>query len=607
MTATLSGLFALITTPSMLLALVAGTIAGIAAGLAPGVSGRSALLMALPFVLGMQPLAAAVLLISLHASAQISGTVPAALLGAPTSASEAATAVDGYPLAARGQGGRVVGAILASSTLGGVASAAVLLLIAPFGGRFILAIGTPEIAAFAAVGIFAIAAVSSSGLAIGIVVGAAGALVSTIGFDSMTGIERFTFGAPDIADGLSTPAVVAGLIAVPELLRRYARGPRGVVATASIRATAVGLLEPLRHSWLALRSGVLGFVIGFLPGLGTNVAVWLAYGHAMRSTRPEVPFGQGAIEGIIAPETANGAKEGGAYLPTLLLGVPGSSGMAIMLGAFAVIGIRVGPTMFTATPQLPGTVGFTMMLADILTLVICVLAAPLMVSLASLDRRIVTAVSLCAASTAAYFALPLAGTALQTLVFGAIGVALQIARIARPPFLIGFIVGPILESALRRTAVIFGWRAFERPGVLIIVGIVVVVIGYILLRRRQQANGPGPLGDGATRPGRIAIGPLCGLAILFIAAIVISRGYGGGAGIMPLVASVAGLVAAGVALVATLRAGPSEHRHGLRLDLRLGVLLATALVLCAAVGPIALILPLVNLVLPQPKPETIAS
>jgi putative tricarboxylic transport membrane protein len=597
----LAGLVALLTTPAMLLALVAGSIAGVVAGLAPGVSGRSALLIALPFVLAMAPLAAAVLLISLHASAQISGTVPAALLGAPTSASEAATAIDGYPLAVRGQGGRVVGAILASSALGGVTGAIVLLLLAPLGGQFILAAGTPEIAAFAAIGIIAIAAVSSSGIVIGIVVGAAGALASTIGFDPMTGLERFTFGAADIGDGLSTPAVVAGLIAVPELLRLYKPVSRGLVATASIRATAIGLLEPFRHGWLTTRSAAIGFVVGFLPGIGTSVAVWLAYGHAMRSTRPENPFGEGAIEGVIAPETANGSKEGGAYLPTLLLGVPGSSGMAIMLGAFAIVGIRVGPTMFTTMPQLPATVGFTMILADIFALLVCLVAAPLMVSLASLDRKLVTAISLTAATAAAYLALPMPGSALQIMVFGAIGVALQATDIARPPFLIGFIVGPILESALRRSAIIFGWHAFERPGVIVIVSIVALALGFLLFRRRAQAAAD-PLRRQRSRPGRIAIAPLAGFAAVFVTALLIATHYAGGAAIMPTVAAVAGLVAALAAIVGALRAANGKVPRP-RLDLGLAALASAGLVLCAAMGPIALALPLLNLVIPR-KTET---
>ena len=593
MNPTLAGLFALVSGPGTLVSLLIGTLAGIAAGLAPGVSGRSALLIALPFVLGLPPIAAAVLLIALHASSQISGTIPAALIGAPTSASEAATATDGYPIARRGEGGRVVGAILASTTLGGVSGALVLLLLAPFGAHIVLAFGTPEIAAFAAIGIIAIAAVSSSGLAIGIVVGAFGALVSTVGFDNMTGIPRFSFGNTDLLNGLSTPAIVAGIIAVPELLARIDRKAQPRAISASLKGTVAGLAEPFRHGWLALRSGIIGFVVGLLPGLGTSVAVWLAYGHAARTSNPSVPFGQGAIEGVVAPECANGAKEGGAYFPTLLLGVPGSSGLAIMLGAFAVIGIKVGPSMFSLTPQLPAAVGFTVLFADVLALVLCLVAAPIMIRLASLDRRIIVPISLTAATAAAYYASPFPVTSLEVLGFGCIGVVLSLTGISRPPFLIGFIVGPILESTARRSAMIYGWRALERPGVMMIIAIMALVLALLIFRRRAASR---PRTGIKINPA--ASWPLAGMAAVFAAAIVVSSGYPSGASALPIAAGTAGLISASWAIFRLSRTSVVPTALA-RLDYRLALLLGAGLILCKWVGPVALTLPLLNLVMPR--------
>lgn len=590
----LAGLIDLLSGQGTLLALAAGSLAGVVAGLMPGVSGRSALLIALPFVLGLPPIAAAVLLIALHASSQISGTVPAALIGAPTSASEAATAIDGYPLSVRGDGGRVIGAVISSSALGGVAGALILLLLAPFGARLVLSAGTPEIAAFAAVGIIAIAAVSSSGAAIGIVIGAAGALASTVGFDNMTAIPRFTFGNNHLLNGFSTPAVVAGLIAIPELLVRLDRTATTPLISATVRQTLGGLVEPIRHGWLSVRSTAIGFVVGLLPGLGTSVAVWLAYSHATRTSKPTVPFGQGAIEGVIAPECANGAKEGGAYFPTLLLGVPGSSGMAIMLGAFAVIGIRVGPGMFSATPQLPATVAFTVLLADLLAMLICLLAAPMMVRLASLNRRVVVAISLTAAVGAAYYALPQPGTSLEILGFGVLGVTLLSAGISRPPFLIGFIVGPILESALRRSSMIYGWSALQRPGVIVIGIVVATIIVFLLFRRKMAAD---PLME--LKIGRGAMGPLIPAMIVFVAAIRLSVGFTDGASIMPILASSAGLLAAIWALLRRLvTKSPRQLQAPVHLNQPLALFLAAGLLLCEWTGPLGLVLPLASLALP---------
>ena len=586
------GLTHLLFLPGALLALLAGTLAGITVGLMPGVSSRSGLLIAIPFVLWLDPLVAGVFLIALHAASQISGTVPAVLFGAPTSASEAATAIDGYPLALRGEGARVIGTIISASAVGGVAGAAVLLLLAPVAARVILAIGSPEIAALAAAGILAIASVSSNGLAAGIALGAAGILASTVGLQSTTGVARFTFGHLDLLDGFGAPALIAGVMAIPELLRL--ESPRhGLKIIAGYRQVLSGTLEPFRHAGLTLRSSIIGLLVGITPGIGSSVAAWLSYGQAAKSAHSAIPFGKGAIQGVIAPEAASGAKEGGAFVPTLLLGVPGSSSMAIILGAFAVIGIRVGPSMLQQQPSLPATVAFTIAAADVLALLMCLALAPQIVRLASLPRRIVVVFSLVAALLAAFYTSPYAVTALETLAFAAIGVGLARGGLSRPSFLIGFIIGPVFESALLRSSQIFGWSALLRPGVLAIAVVLLIAITYLRYGRRGQA--PASTRDG---PGRTARLPLLLLALVFAAAIVGVKDDGALARLLPTVAATIGLLSAGYAAWQSSRApgGPTDGRY--RLDLRLAAMAGTGLLLAAFVGPLALALPLLALFLP---------
>lgn len=471
--------------PEGLLGLAMGTLAGVIIGLVPGLSARAALLIVTPFLLGLPPAIAAVLLVSMHAAAQVSGTVPAALFGAPTSAAEAATVINGYPLSLRGQASRVVGIILGSSAFGGVAGALVLLLAAPLMAKALLVIGTPEIAALACLGLVGIAAVSSSGLLAGIALGALGVLCSTVGLDPIIGDIRLTFGISRLIDGFGMPAVIAGIIAIPELLRREAETARSGSAQ-SLSATFDGLLEPFRHLWLSIKSAAIGVLVGVTPGIGTSVAVWMSYGMAARSTPRERAFGDGAVEGIVAPEVAGGSKEGGAFIPTLFFGIPGSSGMAIILAAFTMTGVQVGPAMMRSHPEFPAAVALSIAGANVLGLVLCLGLAPVLLFLSRLPRRGVAIVSVAGAMVATYYTAPNAITSWQMLGFGLFGLMLIRAGVARAPFLLGFIIGPVLESALSRSTILYGWSMLLRPGVLVLIALAALLLVGARLRRRQR-------------------------------------------------------------------------------------------------------------------------
>ncbi len=576
--------------PEGLLTLALGSLAGVVIGLLPGVSTRAALLIITPFLLGLPPAIAAVLMVSMHAAAQVSGTVPAALFGAPTSAAEAATVINGYPLALRGEGSRVVGVILGSSVFGGVLGAVVLLLVAPLMAKAILFIGTPEVAALACLGLVGIAAVSSSGLLAGIALGALGVLCSTVGLDPVNGVVRLTFGVERLIDGFGIPAVIAGIIAIPELLRQEPLGAR-TAARHKLSRTLHGLLEPFRHLWLSLRSAALGVMVGMTPGIGTSVAVWMSYGMAARGTPRELPFGEGAVEGVVAPEVAAGAKEGGAFIPTLFFGIPGSSGMAIMLAAFAAVGVQVGPAMLSNEPQFPATVAVSIAGANLLGLLICLVFAPLLLLLARLPRRGVAVASLSAALIATYSTAPYAATALQMLGFGIFGLMLMRGGIARAPFLLGFIIGPAFESALQRSTILYGWDALLRPGVLLLAGLTVaIVLGAALRRPERQQTVRARL---AQLP-RSAVLPLILCALLAVVALFQSQAYSNMSALMLR-------VSAGTVLLALALLALREAHRGLgtvpaeRLETLLVGFTLVGLAISTVLGWPALLLPLLAL------------
>lgn len=599
-----AGMTDIFTLPGGLSALAIGVLVGVFVGLMPGLSARSSLLVALPFALSMPPLVAVVFLVAIHASAQVSSTVPAVLFGAPTNSSEAATALDGYPLAQRGEGARAIGAILSASAFGGVGGALVLLAFGAIAAQLIVFIGSPEIATLAVGGILAIALISDTSLPAGIAMGAAGILASTVGLSAFGPDPRFTFGIDELFDGLSAPALIAGALAVPELLRWYA--DQGALRVrAGYAEVWRGILDPIRHFWLTLRSSLIGLVVGIVPGVGLSVAVWLAYGQAARTTHPERPFGTGAIEGVIAPEAAGGAKEGGALIPTLFLGVPGSSGMAILLTAFSIIGIQAGPGLITRQPEVPSAVAATVALANIAGLVICFIAAPLMVRLAAFPRHIVVVFALLAAIAATYFAAPQTSTLVQILAFAGFGLLLARAGLSRPAFLIGFVIGPVFESAFLRSASIHGWGSLFRPGVLIL-ALGFVIIAALLTRRGRGSPAPAMTSEGEPNRGitRAAALPLALLATLFTAALLIAPGYGPMPSLLPMTAAAIGLAASLLALWQALRRG-GETRF--RLDVRLAGFAALSLCAATLFGPWALLLLLGALVMrraPSPTAET---
>lgn len=517
--------------------LMFGVFFGLIAGLVPGISGRIGLLIALPIALGFDPLGAAIFLVAMHAVVHTTGSVPAVLLGLPTSSSEAATVMDGYPMTKQNRGGEAVGATLSASLIGGVVGALALLSLVPFGKLIAQQFGSAEVAALSAAGLLAIAALSGRSVALGLAVASLGVLAASVGLDNLSGSQRYTYGRLELWDGLNIAAVVAGLFVIPEMLR---------ASTASTVAPGVmkvrlgdvlsGCRQTISKAWLSLRCAVLGVVVGFIPGLGASVVVWLAYGHASATTRPAVPFGSGAVEGVIAPEAANNAKEGGALIPTLLFAVPGTSSMGILLGAFALIGIEVGPGLAARDTGFIQSMGWVVLVANLLAFPLCLAIAPFLAHFASLHRGLVVPFALMASTVAALAISASVETLAQIVVFGMLGLLLTQLNWPRAPFVLGFVIGPILESALTRTVLTQGLDALQRPGVLLILAIALAAL--VLSQRRKRADS---MGDGGN-PAQNRVFSLL-LLLLFLAAAWTAWGMPGQAWLLPLLASACGFLA----------------------------------------------------------------
>lgn len=552
----LDSLAALLTGQSLLLAIGGGTLAGLLIGLMPGLSGRIGLILFLPLALVLEPLTGAVFLLSMHAVVHTSGSIPAILFGVPTSASESATVIDGYPMMRAGRGGEAVGATIAASAIGGVVGALALMAFVPLARPIIEIFGSAEIAVMGSMGILSVAALAGRSVARGLAIAALGVVASTVGADSLTATQRFTFGVLDLWDGLTLAAAVTGLFVVPELLLRGA-APPPLDGRAEVRLRNVlnGFRETLRHGWLLLRTSAIGIFVGFVPGVGASVAVWLAYGHAVQTTKSAVPYGEGAVAGVIAAEAANNSKEGGSLAPTLLFGVPGSSGMAILLGAFLMLGIQAGPRLSEAMPGFVDAMAWTILLANLLAVPLCLALTPTMTRFAQLRRELVLPLALLVAVLAGLASQRSVTTLVELALFGLLGLALARANWPRAPFILGFVMGPMLESALSRAVTVYGWTLFERPGVQALLAVALLAI-FFAQRRLRRADRKLPDGSGP------ALALTLPLLLLFAGVLVTALRFPWQAALLPVAGA-----ALGLAMLALVLLG-ADWRRGAETRLR---------------------------------------
>src|SRR5262249_13716247 len=334
--------------PYRVLMLSCGVVMGLVLGILPGIGGLSGTALLLPFTFTMDPYTAFALLLGLASTTSTGDPIPAIMFGVPGGAGSAATVLDGLPMARRGEAGRAPRAAYLASLLGGGFGSVLVAVPLPGLGPLGLYLGSPELLAFSTVGISMVAVLSGNAPLRGMVAALLGILIAMVGTDPQTGTLRWTFDYLYLWDGLPLVPVVLGLFALPELCD-LAVARSSIASDVRYDATGgmwQGAKDCFTHWWLVLRCSWIGSAFGAVAGIGGAVIDWLAYGHAVRTEKgASQSFGKGDVRGVIAAESANNAREGGALVPTVAFGVPGSAGMAILLGAFLIQGLVPGPEM----------------------------------------------------------------------------------------------------------------------------------------------------------------------------------------------------------------------------------------------------------------------
>jgi putative tricarboxylic transport membrane protein len=371
--------------PANLLILLAAVLIGLFVGIIPGLGGGMMVAILLPFVFTMPAEIALILLIGIHCVVYTAGGITSILLNIPGEACSAATCLDGFPMAKKGEAGRAISAAVTSSMAGGILPVVLALVMIPLIMPVILAFGQPEMAMLVLLGISFMASLSGKSIIKGLISGLLGLLISFIGYHAVTGADRFTFGNTFLYDGINIIPVALGLFGISELIEMGASGKTSIASSTITSYVGVknGMLDVWRHRWLWLRSTLIGYVVGIIPGVGAQVATWLCYGHAKQTSKYPEKFGTGVVEGVIAPEAADNAKEAGALLTTLSFGLPGSGVMTLIMAAFIMVGVTPGPSMISDHLPLALTLLMGIALANIIGGIICLLGAPQLSRLAT--------------------------------------------------------------------------------------------------------------------------------------------------------------------------------------------------------------------------------
>jgi len=450
--------FATALTPLNLALAVAGAFVGTVVGALPGIGPVNAIALLLPLVyaLKLPATSALILMAATYSGGGYGGRIAAILLNVPGDPSSVMTTLDGHPMARRGEGARALAITAIGSFVGGTGAVVLLTLAAPTIARAGLAFGPAEYVALVALALAAAAGIGGGSAAKALAAGAIGLLLATVGTDSGTGIERFTFGELEFLDGIDFTVMVIGLFAVAEVLELIERRGDAVEAVPEVGRGGLAIADIVMTLPTMLRSALAGFVVGVLPGAGATLATPLAYAIERRLAGPNAGFGKGDIRGVAAPETADNASHAGSMIPMLALGIPGSATTAVMMGALMLYDITPGPLLFRDNAPLVWGLIASMYLANVVLLVLNLPLIRLFVRMLLIPPWVLYPLVIALAFTGVWAVNNSVLDLLLATGFGVAGWAARKAGVPLVPLLLGMVLGRMLEDNLRRAMALSG-------------------------------------------------------------------------------------------------------------------------------------------------------
>lgn len=426
------------------------------------------------------------------AASDITEPVPSILMGIPGARSAQATILDGYPMAQRGLAGIALGASYMCTLIGGVIGAVALLVALPISRELLKLFGSAEFFLLSLLGLLCVAIVSSGAFVKGMLTASFGLAIAIIGFSPVTGVVRADFGIEYLWDGVPLVPIVVGLFALPEAIdlvvanTPIARERLDTMLKEAHRDVYRGMAEALKHKWLLVRSSLIGTFVGMMPGVGSSGAHWIAYAQARHTEKGGLEsFGKGDIRGVIAADSANNSVDGGTLIPTVVFGIPGSGGMAILLAILVISGVQPGPAMLTRHLDLTISLVYIVALANIIVVPIMLFAARFITRIAAVPPNVLAPIVIGIVTLAAYQASYSIEDLVLVLAFALLGIFMKRYGWPRPPILIAVVLAEIVEKYLWLSINTYGYSMLLRPQFL---GIVAAMTLVMVVSFRIQAG-----------------------------------------------------------------------------------------------------------------------
>jgi len=551
-------------TPLRMGYLILGVILGLVIGLIPGLGGIVGLSLLLPFTFNMDPYSAMAILMGLAAAVSHGDVIPAILFGVPGTVGCAATVMDGYPMAKRGEAGRALGAAFNASLLGGLFGCLILAVSIPVIRPVILLFGSPEMLSICVFGMTMVASLSGNAPLKGLTVASFGLLLSMIGDDPQTGTLRYTFDTLYLWDGMPIVPVALGTFAIPELcdimINRTSIAAGGKIDAMS--GQWQGWKDAFSAWFLVLRTSALGTACSMVPGLGASVIDWLAYGHAARTEKgASLTFGKGDVRGVIAAEASTNAREGGSLIPTIAFGVPAHASMAILLGAFLIQGIVPGPDMLGKHLDVTYTIVWSLTLANVFGTMICFMFANQFARISTVRYTLLLPIIMTLVYIGGFEGQHSWGDIITLLSIGTLGWLLKKCGWPRPPLVLGFILGSLVERYTFISVERYGWDWMTNWFVLIMFAMSALGVFQRVFSGRQSGNGKRQTWSFAKPMLSLSAGLSVSHLIVFLIALGIAVQWDFGARLVPeIICGMGILFAGGLTFIELFKLKP-EHQE----------------------------------------------
>lgn len=470
-----------------------GCFAGIYVGAIPGLSVTMATSLLIAMTYSWSTEAALAVMMGVYIGGVYGGSRAAILLNIPGAPAAVATTFDGYPLAKKGEAGKAIATSTITSVVGGLIGSAFLFFGAPQVAKIALSFGPRDYMLLTLMGLMLVGSISGKSMLKGLFAATVGLMLGVVGMDPITGVGRFTFGSVDMRAGISYIPVMIGLFGVGESLHQVIHRNMPIVKQEvdSVRPPMDRLAKMLP---VAAFSGVLGTIVGALPGAGGDIAALLAYDATKRVVKnPEVPFGEGALEGVVAPESANNAAIGGALIPMLTLGIPGDSVTAIFIGALSIHGIRAGSMLMSAQPELFTNLVWLSVVGNVFLLIFGMMGIRIFAKLVEIPRNVLLPLIIVISVIGSYSINNMALDIVWTLLAGIIGYFMKFYGVPVAPLVLGLILGPTIEVNLRRAIISAGSVGgmfvdiFTHPLSLVLLAILVLMMVTQILSSRKRS------------------------------------------------------------------------------------------------------------------------